>query len=66
MANAGTIQAIAPAPGRPDGFVVVTLERTRATRSAAYQGLAPSWHVALATVTRRGGGWVVSGWQPEN
>ena len=66
VANAGTVQAIAPEPGRADRFVVVTLERTTATRSAAYQGLAPSWHVALATVARRAGGWVVSGWQPES
>jgi hypothetical protein len=35
--------------------------------STAYAGLAPAWHVAVATVTevapRR---WVLSGWQPEN
>ncbi|HET9102077.1 MAG TPA: hypothetical protein VFN55_01885 [Solirubrobacteraceae bacterium] len=66
VANAGTVQAIAPQPGRTGTYVVVTLERTSATRSAAYQGLAPSWHVTLATVARRAGGWVVSGWQPES
>ena len=67
VANAGIVEAIAPVIGRPDTYAVVTRERTTATGTDAYRGLAPSWHVALATVTagpRQG--WVVSGWQPEN
>ncbi len=67
VANAGIVEAIAPVIGQPDTYAVVTRERTTATGTDAYRGLAPSWHVALATVTassRRG--WVVSGWQPEN
>jgi hypothetical protein len=49
-------------------YVVVTLERTTASASSAYEGLAPAWHVALATVRRTAPGrrWVVSGWQPES
>jgi hypothetical protein len=47
--------------------VVVTLESTTATNTTAYEGLRPSWHVALATVTeQRPGQWVLSAWQPEN
>jgi hypothetical protein len=46
---------------------VVTLEQTKASDSSAYEGLAPAWHVTVATVQRQpGGGWLVSGWQPEN
>jgi hypothetical protein len=52
--------------GSGDRWVVVTRESTTATDSTAYQGLAPAWHLAVATVVRRRGGWVVSGWQPEN
>ena len=66
VANAGIVEAIAPVIGRPDTYAVVTRERTTATGTDAYRGLASSWHVAMATVTsspRRG--WVVSGLQPE-
>jgi hypothetical protein len=66
IANSGSVQAIAPLRGANDRYVVVTLERTTATNTDAYQGLRPAWHVAIATVTRRGSGWVLSGWQPEN
>jgi hypothetical protein len=66
IANSGSVQAIAPLRGARDRYVVVTLERTTATNTNAYQGLRPAWHVAIATVTKLGGGWVVSGWQPEN
>lgn len=67
VANSGTVEAIAPLPGASRQYVVVTLERTTASNSTAYQGLAPAWHVTLATVTRlAGGGWAVSTWQPEN
>lgn len=67
IANAGVVEAVAPVRGAPDHYAVVTREQTRATRSAAYTGLRPAWHVALATVTRTGQGlWVVSDWQPES
>jgi hypothetical protein len=39
---------------------------TSATNTTAYQGLRPAWHVAVATVVRQRGGWVVSDWQPES
>lgn len=67
LANRGTVEAVAPVSGRPDQYVVVTRELTTATATDAYRGLAPAWHVALATVTRIGAtGWALSGWQPEN
>lgn len=66
IANHGTVEAVAPRRGHRHQYVVVTLESTSATNSAAYQGLRPAWHLALATVTDQGGRWVVSGWQPEN
>jgi hypothetical protein len=67
VANSGTVEAIAPLTGRRLAYVVVTLERTTATATTAYQGLRPAWHLALATVARLpDGGWAVSGWQPEN
>ena len=67
VANLGIVEAIAPVIGRHDTYAVVTRERTTATATGAYRGLAPSWHVALATVIASPHrGWVVSGWQPEN
>jgi hypothetical protein len=67
IANSGVVEAIAPVSGRQDQYAVVTRELTTATNTGAYQGLAPSWHVSLATVARvQGGLWVLSGWQPEN
>jgi hypothetical protein len=67
IANRGTVQAVAPLPGGPNRYAVVTLESTSATNTTAYQGLRPAWHVALATVTElQPGQWVVSAWQPEN
>jgi hypothetical protein len=67
IANVGAVEAIAPLDGQPDHYVVVTRELTMATATTAYQGLAPAWHVTVATVAwLDGGGWVVSGWQPEN
>ena len=57
-------------PRSPAGgieYIVVTRERTTATNTIAYRGLAAEWHVAVATVTRtRGGLWVLSDWQPES
>jgi hypothetical protein len=67
IANSGLVEAVAPVRGSPDKWAVVTLERTQATASASYAGLAPAWHVTVATVARLASGrWVVSEWQPEN
>jgi hypothetical protein len=67
IANAGTVEAIAPLRNRADQFVVVTLERTTATNTTAYAGLRPAWHLAIATVVRLSAGqWALNGWQPEN
>jgi hypothetical protein len=67
VANVGTVEAIAPLAGRPGTFIVVTRERTVATDTAAYQGLRPAWHVAVASVmAMKGGGFAVSRWQPES
>jgi len=67
VANSGTVEAIAPMVRSPDRYLVVTRERTTAANTTAYQGLEPSWHVAIATVAQLGpGAWVVSGWQPES
>jgi hypothetical protein len=71
IANSGTVEAIAPARGARDQYVVVTRELTTATATTAYEGLRPAWHVAVATVSRQPSGrwvgrWVVSGWQPES
>jgi hypothetical protein len=66
IANHGTVEAIAPVLHRRHAFVVVTRESTTASNTAAYQGLRPAWHVTVVAVRRLvGGGWVVSGWQPE-
>ncbi|HEY6398780.1 MAG TPA: hypothetical protein VIX82_15130, partial [Solirubrobacteraceae bacterium] len=65
--NSGTVEAVAPLPGERSRYVVVTQELTTATNTAAYQGLAPAWHVALARVSELSPGhWVVSGWQPQS
>jgi hypothetical protein len=65
--NSGTVQAVAPVQGAQDQYVVVTREQTSATATTAYQGLAPAWHLTLASVTEVAAGeWVVSGWQPES
>lgn len=66
IANSGVVEAIGPVRGHSDQYAVVTRERTAAANTNAYQGLAPAWHVALATVTRVRGLWVLSAWQPEN
>jgi hypothetical protein len=67
VANSGSVEAVAPLAQGHDRFVVVTLERTTATATDAYQGLAPAWHLSVATATELSAGrWVVSGWQPEN
>jgi hypothetical protein len=67
IANSGTVRAVAPVLGAAGQYAVVTLERTTASNTNAYQGLQPAWHLALATVKRQpGGGWAVSVWQPES
>jgi hypothetical protein len=67
IANSGTVEAVAPLPGHGQRDVVVTLERTTASNTDAYEGLAPAWHVTVATATELSPGrWVVSGWQPES
>jgi hypothetical protein len=66
IANSGVVEAIAPVRGRSDQYAVVTRERTTGASTNAYQGLAPAWHVALATVTQVRGLWVLSAWQPES
>jgi hypothetical protein len=67
VANSGTVEAIAPVTGERDVYAVVTRERTTATHTTAYHGLAPAWHVTLATVVRAQHGlWTLSGWQPES
>lgn len=65
IANSGTVEAVAPLPTGRNQYLVVTRESTTAAADAAYQGLRPAWHVAIATVARLQGGWVLSGWQPE-
>ena len=67
IANSGAVEAVAPLSGHAGEYVVVTQESTSASNTTAYQGLRPAWHLALATVERLpGGGWALSGWQPEN
>ncbi len=71
IANRGSVEAVARLAGRRNCYVVVTREATTSAVSSAYQGLAPAWHLTLATVTEQGTlraqrRWVVSGWQPEN
>jgi len=67
IANRGAVEAVAPLPGHRGQYVVVTRESTTASDTTAYQGLAPAWHVALATVLQLPGGrWVLSDWQPQS
>jgi hypothetical protein len=67
VSNSGTVEALAPFAGAAGRWVVVTLERTSTRTNSSYAGLAPAWHVTLATVARLASGrWVVSGWQPES
>lgn len=70
IANRGSVEAVARLTGTRNRYLVVTREATTSAVSSAYQGLAPAWHLTLATVTEQGTPgqrrWVVSGWQPEN
>lgn len=66
IANRGDVEAVASLRGHPDEYVVVTRELTTAAATTAYQGLAPAWHLAIATVAELSPGvWAISGWQPE-
>ena len=75
IANRGTVEAVARLPSGRGRYVVVTRERTTATYTTAYAGLAPAWHVppsrhrgARGLVPRAGGRgprhWAGSVWQP--
>lgn len=65
IANSGKVEAVAPLTSSGSRWVIVTLERTTATHSNSYQGLAPSWHVIVCAVIRLSPGhWKVSVWQP--
>jgi hypothetical protein len=73
IANRGSVEAVtalAGAAGRHAvRYVVVTRESTTATATSAYRGLAPAWHVTIATVRLVRAPrprWVLSGWQPES
>jgi hypothetical protein len=67
IANSGVVEAVAPLPSSREQYIVVTRERTTATATNAYQGLQPSWHVAVATVAKLGAGkWAVSAWKPQS
>lgn len=66
IANAGTVEAVAPLDGARNRYVVVTRELTTAANTDAYQGLGAAWHLAIADVTPVAPGrWAVSRWQPE-
>ncbi len=70
IANRGSVEAVAPLAGGSERYVVVTSEATTASATSAYAGLAPAWHLTLATVTEIGPPaerrWVISAWQPQN
>jgi hypothetical protein len=67
ISNSGVVEAIAPVIGHRYEYAVATRERTTASATDAYRGIAPEWHLAVATVTRLTSGlWVLSDWQPEN
>ncbi len=67
IANSGQVEGVAPCSGPGGRWVIVTRERTTATASSAYQGLAPAWHVIVGkAVELRPGRWAISLWQPES
>lgn len=67
IANSGQVMGVAPCSGPGGRWVIVTRERTTATASSAYQGLAPAWHVIVGkAVELRPGRWAISLWQPES
>jgi hypothetical protein len=67
IANSGVVEGASPLTGPGGKWVIVTRERTTATASTAYQGLAPAWHVIVArAIELSPGHWAVSLWQPES
>jgi hypothetical protein len=67
IANSGQVEGVAPCGGPGGRWVIVTREKTTATASNAYQGLAPAWHVIVGkAVELRPGRWAISLWQPES
>lgn len=67
IANSGSVEAVSLLPGARTRYVVVTRETTTATSTDTYQGLAPAWHVAIATVVQTPAGrWAVATWQPQS
>ncbi|MFL5823042.1 MAG: hypothetical protein ACJ764_06340 [Solirubrobacteraceae bacterium] len=67
IANSGVVEGVAPLWGQGRRWVIVTKETTTATNSSAYQGLAPAWHVIVASVVQLGPHrWAVNLWQPES
>lgn len=67
IANSGVVEALSALPDQPDAYVVVTRESTTATNTSVYEGLAPAWHVTVASVTELAPGrWALNGWQPES
>ena len=67
IANSGVVEGASPLTGPGGEWVIVTRERTTATASTAYQGLAPEWHVIVArAIELSKGHWAVSLWQPES
>jgi hypothetical protein len=67
IANSGVVEAVSRLPDQRDAYVIVTRESTTATNTSAYEGLAPAWHVTVASVVELAPGrWVLSGWQPES
>jgi hypothetical protein len=67
IANSGQVEGVAPCSGPGGRWVIVTRERTTATGTSAYQGLAPAWHVIVGkAVELRPGRWAVSLWQPQS
>lgn len=67
IANSGRVEAVAPLTNSGSRWVIVTRERTTATNSSSYQGLAPAWHVIVAAVVELSPGrWAVSLWQPQS
>jgi hypothetical protein len=67
IANTGKVEGVAPLDGPGRRWVIVTREQTTAANSTSYQGLAPAWHVIVASVVQLGPRrWAVSLWQPES
>ncbi|MCW2953201.1 MAG: hypothetical protein JWQ48_2371 [Conexibacter sp.] len=65
ITHRGAVESIAPKPGTPDTYLVVTLEAS-GTETPSYQPARQSYHVTLAAVKQTTPGrWVVSTWKPQ-